>query len=114
MNMATAKAKYIRISPFKVRRISNELVNKNVVMAETYLSVLTNKGASVLKKVVHSARTNLLKMNSNIDESDIFIKKILVDGGPTMKRFHPISKGRGSRILKRTCHIFVEVGAKGE
>ena len=43
--VASAKAKYIRISQFKVRRIANEIVNKNVLSAEAYLSVLTNKGA---------------------------------------------------------------------
>ncbi|HQB61042.1 MAG TPA: uL22 family ribosomal protein, partial [Spirochaetota bacterium] len=50
----------------------------------------------------------------NVDEQDLYIKKILVDGGPTMKRFHPISKGRASKILKRTCHVQIEVGNRGD
>ncbi len=110
--VAIAKAKYIRISPYKVRRIANEIRNKRVVDVESYLDVLTNKGAIVLKKAVHSARTNLLANNKNVDEDDLFVTKVDIDGGPQMKGFHPISKGRAGRILKRTCHVTVEVGVK--
>lgn len=112
--METAKAleKYIRISQFKVRRMSNELLNMKVIDAESYLSVLTNKGAIHLKKAIHSARTNYMKKFPNTDEESIFISKILVNQGPMMKRFHPIGRGRVGRILKRSCHIYVEVSAK--
>lgn len=109
-----AKAKYLRISPDKVRRIANEIVKKNVLEAEAYLSVLPNKGALALKKVIHSARTNFLSNNSDIDEDNLIINKILVDVGATFKRFHPVSRGRAYHILKRTCHILVEVGIKPE
>ena len=110
--VATAKAKYIRISPYKVRRIANEIRNKRVVDVESYLGVLTNKGAIVLKKTIHSARTNLLSKDKNIDEESLIVTKVDIDGGPQMKRFHPISKGRAGKILKRTCHVTVEVGVK--
>jgi large subunit ribosomal protein L22 len=108
----TAKAKYIRISPFKVRRIANEIVKKNVLEAEAYLSVLPNKGALALKKVIHSARTNFISKNTDVDEENLIVNRILIDSGATYKRYHPISRGRAQSILKRTCHIFVEVGAK--
>ena len=110
--VATAKAKYIRISPYKVRRIANEIRNKRVVDVESYLGVLTNKGAIVLKKTIHSARTNLLSKDKNIDEESLIVTKVDIDAGPQMKRFHPISKGRAGKILKRTCHVTVEVGVK--
>ena len=109
MIIASATAKYLRISPFKVRRIAHQIVNKHVLASESYLSVLTNKGALALKKVIHSARTNFMNKNSSKDEANLFINKILVDSGATFKRFHPIGKGRAQKILKRTCHIFVEV-----
>ena len=112
VTMATALAKYLRISPRKVRRIANEVVRKNVLEAEASLSVLPNKGALALKKVIHSARTNFLNKNRDVDEENLMINKILVDGSSMYKRFHPIGKGRASRILKRTCHIYVEVSAK--
>jgi large subunit ribosomal protein L22 len=110
----TAKAKYLRISPVKVRRIANEIVKKNVLEAEAYLSVLPNKGALALKKVIHSARTNFLSNNNDVDEDNLIVNKILVDAGATFKRFHPVSRGRAYHILKRTCHIFVEVGVRSE
>src|SRR4030043_39620 len=110
----TAKAKYLRISPVKVRRIANEIIKKNVLEAEAYLSVLPNKGAIALKKVIHSARTNFLSNNSEVDEENLIVNKILVDAGATFKRFHPVSKGRAYHILKRTCHILVEVGVRPE
>lgn len=110
----TGKAitKYIRISPFKIRRIANEIRGLSVPAAEAYLSVMTNKGAHVLKKAIHSARSNLLFINKNVDEEEMIVSKILVDGGPTLKRYHPISRGRAAKILKRTSHITVEVSAK--
>lgn len=112
METATAKAKFIRISPFKVRRIANEIVGKDVLSAESYLSVLPNKGAGYLKKVVHSARTNFINKNPNTDEENLIIKKILVDSGPTLKRYHPIARGRAQSILKRSSHIYVEIMAR--
>ncbi|HOJ62879.1 MAG TPA: 50S ribosomal protein L22 [Spirochaetota bacterium] len=107
--VAKASARYVRISPYKVRRIANEIKNKSVLDAEAYLAFLTNKGAEVLKKVIHSARSNYLQMNRNADEEKLIISKIMVNGGPQLKRYHPISRGRAGRILKRTCHIYVEV-----
>lgn len=107
--VANASAKYIRISPYKVRRIANEIRNKKVVDAEAYLKFLTNKGASVLQNVIHSARSNYLRNNKGANEESLVISKILVNGGPQLKRYHPISRGRANRILKRTCHIYVEI-----
>ncbi len=111
--IARAISKYQRISPFKVRRIANELRGKPVVEAEIYLSVMPNRGAKILKKAIHSARSNFLSLNKSGDETSLKISKILVDGGSTMKRYHPISKGRAAKILKRTCHIVVEVSDNG-
>lgn len=112
--METAKAliKYIRISPFKVRRISNEIINKRVPDVEAYLSVMTNKGALAIKKAVHSARTSYMAKNKDTDELDLIVSKILINQGPMLKRFHPIGRGRVGRILKRSCHIYVEVSKK--
>ena len=114
MTTATALEKYLRISPVKVRRIANEVVCKNVLQAESYLTVLPNKGAGFLKKAIHSARTNILRKDQNISEADLYISKILINEGPRMKRFQPIGRGRASGIIKRMCHIFVEVSAKTE
>ena len=112
--METSKAltKYVRISQFKVRRIANELLNKSVLDAEAFLSVMTNKGALAIKKTIHSARSNYMSKNPNADEQNLIVKKILINQGSMLKRFHPIGRGRVGRILKRSCHIYVEVGEK--
>lgn len=107
----SAESKYVRISEFKVRRIANELRGKGVLEAEASLTVMPNKGALALKKAIHSARTNYLQANSNVDEANLLITKILVNKGPMFKRYQPIARGRANRILKRTCHIYVEVSA---
>jgi large subunit ribosomal protein L22 len=112
--IAKARSKYIRISPFKMRRIANEIRNKQVVEAEAYLSVLPNKGAAVLKKLIHSARSNYLVKERNAAEEDLYVTKILVDGATAYKRYHPIARGRVQPILKRTCHVFLEVSTKEE
>jgi len=70
---------------------------------------MPNKGALAIRKAVHSARTNYLNQDKNALEESLIIKSIFIDGGATMKRFHPISRGRASKILKRSCHISVEV-----
>jgi large subunit ribosomal protein L22 len=113
MNIAYAKEKYLRISPLKVRRIAYQIVNKNVIDAEAYLSVMPNKGALALKKAIHSARTNYMRINQEADEADLIVSKILVDACSTFKRFRPVGRGRSARILKRNCQIYVEVSVKG-
>lgn len=108
---AKSKVKNIRISPFKVRRVANEIRYMNVVQAQAYLKSMTNKGAHALYKAVHSASSNLVNMDKSLDDQSFTISNILIDGGPTYKRFHPISRGRASKILKRTSHITVEVSS---
>ena len=111
---ATATLKFLRISANKVRRIANEIVGNNVLAAESYLSVLPHKGALMLKKAIHSARTNFLRKNANVAEDKIFVTKILINEGPRMKRFQPIGRGRAVGIIKRMSHIHVEVTTKTE
>ena len=93
IKLAYAKEKYLRISPLKVRRIAYQIVNKNVVDAEAYLTVMPNKGALALKKAIHSARTNYMRQNQDADESDLVVNKILVDACSTFKRFRPVGRG---------------------
>jgi large subunit ribosomal protein L22 len=113
MKTAYAKAKYLRISPLKVRRIAYQIVRKGVIEAEAYLASLPNKGALALKKAIHSARTNYIKSNPTADESNLYVSKLLVDACATFKRFRPTGRGRSARILKRNCQIFAEVAEKG-
>ena len=103
---AKAVAKYVRISPQKVRLIMDEVRGRKVDEALKLLSFSPQKGARLLKKLIDSAVANA-EANSEIDVDNLFIKKAFADEGPTMKRFRPRAMGRATRIRKRTSHLTV-------
>lgn len=103
-----AKARYIRISPQKARLIADIVRGMNVEEAITILKFMPKKGARLIRKIIESAVANAGQTES-IDLDTLYIKKILVDGGPMLKRFRPRAMGRATRILKRTSHITVVV-----
>ncbi|MBW1667748.1 MAG: 50S ribosomal protein L22 [Deltaproteobacteria bacterium] len=103
---AKAVAKYVRISPQKVRLIMDEVRGRKVDEALKLLSFSPQKGAHLLKKLIDSAVANA-EANSEIDVDNLFIKKVFADEGPTMKRFRPRAMGRATRIRKRTSHLTV-------
>jgi large subunit ribosomal protein L22 len=101
-----AIAKYIRISPTKARLVADLIRGKRVDDALTLLKFVPKKGARLMSKVLHSALTNA-EQNPSVDVDTLYVKKIFVDGGPTMKRWRPRAMGRANRILKRSSHITV-------
>ena len=103
---ATAKARFIRISPQKARLVADTIRGKNVEDAITTLRFMPKKGARILRKVLESAVANA-SQNDSIDIDTLFVKTIFIDGGPMLKRIRPRAMGRASRILKRTSHITV-------
>ena len=76
--------------------------------ALTTLRFMPKKGAAVIRKVLESAVANADQMGT-VDVDTLFVKEILVDGGPMLKRFRPRAQGRATRILKRSSHITVVV-----
>ncbi|MDD3627095.1 MAG: 50S ribosomal protein L22 [bacterium] len=100
-----AKTKYIRISPFKVRRIAQVIKGEYLEDALTFLKYLPHRGADFLTKTIKSAAANAVQ--KKMKESDLKVTNIIVDEGPTIKRFRPRAMGRATRIRKRTCHITV-------
>ncbi len=100
-----AQAKYIRIAPRKVQVIVPAIKGKKVEEAISILQFMPRKGARILQKVLHSAVANAEQNKVDIDT--LVVKTILVDGGPTLKRFMPRAMGRAYPILKRTSHITV-------
>lgn len=103
-----AVAKYIRITPQKARLIADVVRGMDANTAITTLKFMPKKGAKILKKVIESAVANADQTNT-IDVDTLYVKKILIDGGPMLKRFSPRAMGRATRILKRTSHITVVV-----
>ena len=103
---ARAVARYIRVSPRKVRLIMDQIRGRKVEEALHLLAFSPQKGSAILKKLVDSAVANAAE-NNKADVDKLFIKKIFADQGPTLKRFQPRSMGRANRILKRTSHLTV-------
>ena len=106
-----AVAKYVRISPRKVRLVMDQVRGKRVADALNMLSFTPQKGGKILKKLIGSAVANA-EQNSDVDVDKLFINKIYADEGPTMKRFRPRAMGRASRILKRSSHLTVILNEK--
>ena len=100
-----AQAKYIRIAPRKVQVIIPAIKGRKVEDAISILQFMPRKGARILQKVLHSAVANAEQNKVDIDT--LVVKTVLVDGGPSLKRFMPRAMGRAYPILKRTSHITV-------
>lgn len=102
-----AHARYLRASPFKVRRIADKVRKKPYGDAIALLEALPHKGARLLKKVIQSAAANALYNNKNLDEGILYIRELQVNEAVRLKRMWPRARGRADRLLKRTCHISV-------
>lgn len=103
-----AVEKFIRISPKKARLVADVVRGKNAKQSLTMLKFMPKKAAGIIYKALKSAVANA-ENNSNLNGDNLVISKITVDGGPSLKRFRPRSKGMASHILKRTSHVTVVV-----
>jgi len=107
---ATATLRYYRSSPRKVRLVADLVRGQAVEPALTSLQLCRKYAAADVAKLVKSALANLEQARPDVDVDRVFISSIRVDGGPSLKRARPASKWvRSHRILKRTCHITVEL-----
>lgn len=104
-----AAAKNLPISPIKVRPIADHVRRRPYVDALTLLDSLPKKGARYLRKVIVSAAASAKNQNPNLDEKNLYIAELLVDGGPSRKTLWPRGHGRADRQIKRSCHISVMV-----
>ncbi len=106
-----AVAKYIRISPYKVRTVLALIRGKSVNEAQAILKNMPNGGAQPTLKVLMSAVANA-EHNQGMDRGDLYVAECFANGGTSLKRMQPVSKGRGHAILKRTSHITVILDVK--
>jgi len=104
-----AKAKYIRQSPFKVRRVLDLVRGLPVSEARTVLAFANRRATHPVSKVLESAVSNAAH-NHALDADELVVVEAFADEGPTLKRFRPRARGRATRILKRTSHITIVVG----
>jgi large subunit ribosomal protein L22 len=101
-----AVSKYLRISPTKVRLVADLVRGKQVQEALTVLKFIPKKGSRYVNKTLRSALANA-ENTKEIDVETLFIKTIMIDEGPRLKRFRPRAMGRATRIIKRSSHITV-------
>lgn len=108
---ARAEAKYIRISPRKMKPIANLVRGKSVKDAQAILKFTPRKGAEIFLKVLNSAVANA-ENNHHMDVDTLIVKDIYANQGPTMKRWNAGSMGRANPILRRSSHVGVFVAEK--
>jgi len=94
----------IRISPRKVRIVGDLIKKRNINDAMGILTYMPQKASFILKKLLDSAIANA-RQKKYVDVDNLYVKNVIVDGGPVMKRFLPRAMGRATKIRKRTSHI---------
>ena len=99
----------VRLSAQKGRLVADLIRGKPVDKALNILSFSPKKGAAIIKKALESAIANA-EHNDGADIDTLKVKTVLVERGTFLKRFHARAKGRGTRVQKHTCNIYVTVG----
>nr|YP_009497382.1 ribosomal protein L22 [Biddulphia biddulphiana]AWT40095.1 ribosomal protein L22 [Biddulphia biddulphiana] len=103
-----AVAKYIRMSPDKVRRVLNQIRGRSYQEALMILEFLPYNAGGPVWQVLHSVAANA-KNNYALDKKKLIIDTVFANEGPKLKRIRPRAQGRAYRILKPTCHITIIV-----
>jgi len=104
-----ASVRGVRLSVDKGRLVADLVRGKKVDQAIQILTFTPKKAALIVRKAVESAVANA-EHNDGADIDELRIKSIYVEQGTTLKRFAARAKGRGNRISKPPCHIYVTVG----
>ena len=107
-NEVKAIAKYIRMSPFKVRRVLDQIRGRQYREALIILEFMPYRSCEPILKTLRSAVANA-EHNNGLDPATLVISQAFADGGPVLKRYRPRAQGRAYQIRKPTCHITVAV-----
>lgn len=106
-----ATAKYIRMSPRKVKAVIDLIRTKSVGEAEAILANTPRIATEPVLKVLNSAAANA-ENNLGMDRENLYVAEVYANQGPTLKRFRPRAQGRAARINKRTSHITIILDEK--
>ena len=104
-----AHARFIRQSPFKVRRVLDLVRGLPVPEARDVLAFTNRRASDPIVKALESAVANA-SHNHSLDATELAVVEAFADEGPTLKRFRPRARGRATQILKRTSHITIVLG----
>ncbi len=110
--LSKAEAKYIRMSPTKVRLVLGLVKGKTVEKANFILDSMNKRAARPIKKVVNSAFSNVNQgktQQEKVLSKDVVISKAKADGGPFLQRYRAATMGRATPVRHRTVHIYVEL-----
>lgn len=107
-----AEAKFLRITPTKVRQVLDLIRNKDALEAQAILFNLNKRSKEYLLKILKQAIANAKVKGFNPEQ--LYISKAVCDGGPAWKRFKAAAFGRAVRIKKRTAHIKIELDLKNQ
>ena len=106
---AKARARYVRVTPMKARRVVDLIRGLPAEQAQAVLQFSPQGASEPVGKVLASAIANADHIGGRADRGMLWVRRAWVDEGPTLKRFRPRAQGRGYRINKRTSHITVIV-----
>jgi len=107
-NETKAIARYIRMSPYKVRRVLDQIRGRQYREALIILEFMPYKSCEPILKVLRSAVANA-EHNEGLDPATLVVSQAYADGGPVLKRYRPRAQGRAYQIRKPTCHITIAV-----
>ena len=107
--IATAIARYVRMTPRKVRYAAVPLRGLTVAKARAALTVMNRRAAAPLATLIASAFANARQRQPALREDEVVISRLVANEGPRLKRFRAAAFGRAARVLKRTTHIVVEL-----
>jgi large subunit ribosomal protein L22 len=113
---ARATARYVRMSPRKIRQVVDLIRGRNVEESIQTLHFLNRAAKVPVEKTLRSALANFFntKEGAERESSDLYVKEAYVDEGPTLKRYMARAMGRATMIRRRTSHITIVVGETGE
>src|SRR4051812_23323559 len=107
---STAKLRYLRITPRKVRVVADLIRGKNVNQALAQLAYVEKRAAEPVAKLLRSAVANADQAaKGQLDVDTLHVKSLMVDQGPSLRRFMPRAMGRAFKVLKKTSHISLTI-----
>ena len=111
--VAKAYARYIRVSPRKVRLVIDLIRGEEVIRALAILAGLNKKAKAYVEKTLRSAISNA-RQNTQVLTDELFISRIIADNGPMLKRYRAAAMGRATTIRHRTTHLTIELAKNRE
>lgn len=112
--ISRAAARFIRISPRKTRLVADMVRGKPIDEARAILANLEKRARLYINEVLKSAIANAAINVPDVSPGDLYISRIIIDGGPMFKRYRAGSMGRAMMIKHRTSHIVIELDRKQE